>query len=185
MFGLDPDARTLLVTGASQGARSINLFLAAFVDRHADLLRGWQVLHQCGDKDEDDVRFAYEASSVPAVVTPFIDPMGPAWGAADLALSRAGAGSVGEAWANRVPTIFLPYPHHKDQHQRRNAEVLEDGCAIARDRIMPPTNVAGEAGEALRTLLGDEGARGRMRSALERLGNTDGARRVAREIHDV
>lgn len=184
-FGLDPDTNTLLVCGGSQGARSINLFMAAFVDHHTDLFADWQVIHQCGEKDEADVRFAYEASSVRAVVRPFIDPMGPAWGAATLAVSRAGAGSVAEAWANHVPTIFMPYPHHRDQHQRKNAEALGEGCVIVRDRIVPQGNLGGEAGERLKALMSDEGGRGRMRSALERLGPTDGAARVASALKEM
>jgi UDP-N-acetylglucosamine--N-acetylmuramyl-(pentapeptide) pyrophosphoryl-undecaprenol N-acetylglucosamine transferase len=163
--------------------------MAAFVDRHADLLAGWQVIHQCGKGgDEDDVRYAYEASSVRAHVTAFLDPMGPAWGAADLAVSRAGAGSVGEAWANRVPTVFMPYPFHKDQHQKRNAAVLVDagGAVVARDRIEAVANVEGEAGSALLELLADDGGvRGRMRAALEGLGATDGAARAARVIQEM
>ena len=184
MLGLDPDRPTVLVCGGSQGARSINLFMAAFVDRHRDLLRPWQVIHQCGDKDEDDVRYAYEASSVPALVTPFLDPMGPAWGAADLAVSRAGAGSVGEAWANRVPTIFMPYPFHKDQHQKRNAAVLVEagGAVVVEDRIEAGANAERAAGEALRRLLGDAGARAAMRTALAGLGTTNGAEQVAGAI---
>lgn len=184
-LGLDADMNTLLVCGGSQGARSVNLFMAAFVDRHADLLAGWQVIHQCGQKDEADVRFAYEASSVRAMVTPFIDPIGPAWGASTLAVSRAGAGSVAEAWANGVPTMFMPYPHHRDQHQRRNAAALGDACAIVRDRIMPPANVEGEAGRTLAALIGDERERNRMRAALRRLGETDGARHVVQAIGEL
>src|SRR5690606_17293760 len=125
-LGLDPDRRTLLVTGASQGAESLNRFMATFAERRPEALRDWQVIHLAGPRQIGDLRSAYERAGVPAAVFEFLDAMGEAWGAADLALSRAGASSVAEAVANRVPTIFAPYPWHKDQHQKRNAEPLID-----------------------------------------------------------
>jgi UDP-N-acetylglucosamine:LPS N-acetylglucosamine transferase len=106
--------------------------------------------------------------------------MGQAWGAADLAVSRAGAGSVAEAWANRVPTLFLPYPYHKDQHQRFNAAPLVDagGAVLADDLIDPARNVAG-AGKTLLELMASPDRRSSLRAALTRLGPADGADRIA------
>src|SRR5690606_31984658 len=103
--------------------------------------------------------------------------------AADLAVSRAGAGSVAEAWANGVPAVFLPYPYHRDEHQRLNAEPLRAaGAALAiQDRIAEAANTA-EAGRAMVGLLGDESRRASMRAALRRLGPADGAERIARML---
>ncbi|MCW5777571.1 MAG: UDP-N-acetylglucosamine--N-acetylmuramyl-(pentapeptide) pyrophosphoryl-undecaprenol N-acetylglucosamine transferase, partial [Phycisphaeraceae bacterium] len=179
-LGLDPDRPTLLVTGASQGASSVNLFMAQFVREHTNKLAGWQVLHQTGPKDGDAVREAYERVGVQARVVDFVNPMGPAWGAVDLAVARAGAGTVAEVWANRVPTVFMPFPYHRDQHQRHNAEPLEmaGGAIIAADLIEPPRNMT-TAGIALADLLRDAGRRDAMRAALASLGPVDGAARVA------
>ncbi|MCL4741441.1 MAG: UDP-N-acetylglucosamine--N-acetylmuramyl-(pentapeptide) pyrophosphoryl-undecaprenol N-acetylglucosamine transferase [Phycisphaerales bacterium] len=179
-LGLDPDRLTLLVTGASQGASSVNLFMAAFVRAHAADLSDWQVLHQTGPKDADAVRGAYEQAGVPAHIVDFINPMGVAWGAADLAVARAGAGTVAEVWANRVPTVFMPFPHHRDQHQRHNAEPLEraGGAVVAAD-LIDPSRTMTTAGVALAELLRDAGRRGAMCAALASLGPVDGAARVA------
>ena len=100
----------------------------------------------------------------------FVDDEIVAWGAADCAVSRAGAGSVAEAWANRVPTLFMPYPYHKDQHQRVNARPLVDagGAMMVDDAIEPEAN-ARALGVALPHLMGRE-AREAMRGALEKLG---------------
>jgi UDP-N-acetylglucosamine--N-acetylmuramyl-(pentapeptide) pyrophosphoryl-undecaprenol N-acetylglucosamine transferase len=180
MLGLDPAKPTLLVTGASQGAGSINRMMVRFVGADASRLVGWQVVHQTGREGVEEVRSAYQGAGIPALVEPFFDTMGLAWGAADLAVSRAGAGSVAEAWANHIPTIFLPYPYHKDEHQRFNALPLEEagGAIVVTDRIDPAANLA-EAGAVLAARLADEAARWTMRRALHALGPADGAARVA------
>lgn len=184
-LGLAPDAPTLFVTGASQGASSINAFAEAFARTHArELVSGsWQVIHQTGPTGAERARAAYAGLGITALVEPFMDRMGLAWGAADVAMSRSGAGSVAEAWANHTPTLFLPYPHHRDQHQRFNAEPLAHagGALIATDLVDPGENIRTVA-PTLLSLLNDTGARSRMRDALEALGPVDGAARVARAI---
>ncbi|MEX2217406.1 MAG: UDP-N-acetylglucosamine--N-acetylmuramyl-(pentapeptide) pyrophosphoryl-undecaprenol N-acetylglucosamine transferase [Phycisphaerales bacterium] len=179
-LGLDPSRPTLLVTGASQGARSINRLMIRLVEQNPGALAAWQVIHQTGAGEDEPVRGAYGGAGVPALVRPFFDQMGRAWGAADLAVSRAGAGSVAEAWANQVPTVFLPYPYHRDLHQRHNARPLEEagGAVIAADEIDETRNAAG-AGRVILELLASEGRRRAMRDALKRLGPADGAARVA------
>ncbi|MCW5766729.1 MAG: UDP-N-acetylglucosamine--N-acetylmuramyl-(pentapeptide) pyrophosphoryl-undecaprenol N-acetylglucosamine transferase [Phycisphaeraceae bacterium] len=185
--GLDPDRPTLMVTGGSQGALTVNQTVAAVARSGA--LAGWQVLHQCGAADagsggsRDELIATYRDAGVPAVVAEFTRNMGRWWGAADLAVSRAGANSVAEAWANRVPAVFMPYPFHRDQHQRLNAIVLEQAGAavIATDAVDPAANAAGAA-QIIARLLRDPGALAAMRSALDRLGPADGAARAARAI---
>lgn len=186
-LGLDPARPVLFVTGASQGARSVNEFAAALVRTNEEMLRrdAWQVVHQTGSEDNSAWRDAYERAGVPAIVEQFFDAMGVCWGAADVAVSRSGAGSVAEAWANRVPTVFLPYPYHRDQHQRRNAEPLEraGGAVVETDRVDATGNLAG-AGARLLELLGDEAKRVSMREALAALGPVDGAKRLAAALLD-
>lgn len=177
-LGLDPDRPTLLVTGASLGAKSINDFLAAFAIR--DSLRNWQVLHQTGPQADPGLAELYRQAGIPARVEPFVTQMGLWWRAADLAVSRAGAGLVAEAWANQVPTLFLPYPYHHDQHQRLNAKILVDagGAALEQDRVHPEANLR-LIGGSLEALLNSPDRRAQMRSALAGLGPVDGAERVA------
>ncbi|CAG0993296.1 UDP-N-acetylglucosamine--N-acetylmuramyl-(pentapeptide) pyrophosphoryl-undecaprenol N-acetylglucosamine transferase [Phycisphaerales bacterium] len=182
-FGLVPDRPTLLVTGGSQGAGSVNALLGALAAMPDSPMRGWQVIHQSGKGAAEEVRATYRQAGVGAWVGEFIDRMGVAWGAADLAVSRAGAGSVAEAWANRVPTLFMPYPYHRDQHQSHNARVLVEagGAVLAADLIDPGRNVRG-AGEELRGLLADVRRREAMRKALEGLGPAEGAARAAEAV---
>jgi UDP-N-acetylglucosamine--N-acetylmuramyl-(pentapeptide) pyrophosphoryl-undecaprenol N-acetylglucosamine transferase len=181
-MGLEPDRPTIFVTGASQGAQSINKMMGEFAKRHAEELQrgGWQILHQTGKHDERALHDDYQAAGVRHVICGFIKEIGLAWGAADLAVSRAGAGSVAEAWANRIPTVFMPYPYHKDEHQKLNAEPLVKAGAgvLVKDQIDVAKNIE-EAGAAVLDLVRDSHKRTNMRSALGRLGEADGARRVA------
>lgn len=177
-LGLDPRRPTLLVTGASQGAGTINTLLASLVETDPEALGGWQVCHLAGPSG---VAPAYAAAGIPAVVLPFLHEMGAAWGAADLAVSRAGASSVAEAWANAVPTLFLPYPHHRDRHQHRNALPMEaaGGAVIEADLVDPAAN-AGTGGAVLAALLRDAGRRDAMRESLRARPAPDAAAEIAR-----
>jgi UDP-N-acetylglucosamine--N-acetylmuramyl-(pentapeptide) pyrophosphoryl-undecaprenol N-acetylglucosamine transferase len=87
---------------------------------------------------------------------------------------------VAEAWANRTPAVFLPYPHHRDLHQAHNARTLVDAGAakLEPDFIDEKRNLAG-AGKAIVDLMASVKQRDSMRSALRRLGTVDGAARIA------
>ena len=185
-LGLDPVRPCLLVTGASQGASSLNAFMVAFALKHRTLLDHWQVLHLAGPKGTPtaaELDAAYARAGVRALVLPFLNEMGLAWGAAELALSRAGANSVAEAEANGVPTVFVPYPYHRDLHQEANARPLvEAGAAVlAHDRLDVAANMA-SIGEPLATLVSDGRLRDEMENALRARPQLDAADAIARGI---
>ncbi len=182
-LGLDPNLKTLLVTGASQGAMSLNRFVVALAARDPGSLRGWQVLHLSGPDEVEPVSAGYRAAGVRALVLPFLHRMGLAWGAADLAVSRAGASSVAEAAANAVPSLFLPYPYHRDLHQRLNAEpiVALGGARLALDQIDPQLNVRA-IGPQLIELLTDDPLRASLKAALRAHPPIDAAADIARSL---
>jgi len=80
-----------------------------------------------------------------------------------------------------VPTLFMPNPFHRDQHQRHNAQRLVDcgGARTVTDHIDESRNGA-EAGVALASMLADFSARARMAEALQTLGPADGAAQITR-----
>ena len=135
-LGLAPGTHVLLVTGASQGASSLNRLMRRLLDAGHAGLANCQVIHLIGDGGDENIAEAYARAGIRAIVLPFLEQMGLAWGAASIAISRAGANSVGEIQANAVPSIFLPYPHHRDQHQAFNARPLIDagGAYLVEDR---------------------------------------------------
>lgn len=185
-LGLDPLKPVLLVTGASQGAASLNNFLQLFVKHHAAALAGWSVLHQTGPGDWSKLADTYRDAGIPAIVKPFVAGMGMWWGAAELCVGRCGAGIVAEAWASTTPALFLPYPYHKDQHQRVNAEPLAraGSAVIETDRIDGDANMH-TLGTVLLYLLADAPRRATMRAAFASLGKPDGAARAAAVIAEL
>jgi UDP-N-acetylglucosamine--N-acetylmuramyl-(pentapeptide) pyrophosphoryl-undecaprenol N-acetylglucosamine transferase len=181
-LGLDPELNTLLVFGGSQGGGTINKAMAELVRRATvrDLFQGWQVLHMTGEQDLEMVSKAYEKQGIPGRVEPFCNQMGRAWGAATLAVCRAGAGTVAESWANAVPCLYMPYPFHRDEHQRLNAApvVNRGGGMLLKDRVDKHDNV-GELMGPLRDLMKNHLRREQMQKALEESQPLDGATTLA------
>lgn len=181
-IGLDPSLNTLLIFGGSQGGGSINKAMAELVSRATvrDLFDGWQVLHLTGEADLEMVRAAYEKRGIPGRVEAFCAQMGRAWASATLAVCRAGAGTVAESWVNAVPCLYMPYPYHKDEHQRLNAApvVNRGGGMLLKDRIDPHDNV-GEMMGPMRDLMKNTLRREQMRKVLAQSRPIDGASTLA------
>lgn len=120
-YGLDPSRPVLLVFGGSQGAQAINELLF----NTAPKLNNWQILHFAGNsKWAEKLSERYHQADIRACVKVFETDMAKAWGAADLAISRAGAASIAEQMASTVPGILIPYPFATDRHQDVNADFL-------------------------------------------------------------
>jgi UDP-N-acetylglucosamine--N-acetylmuramyl-(pentapeptide) pyrophosphoryl-undecaprenol N-acetylglucosamine transferase len=123
VLGLRPDVPVVLVTGGSQGARSLNETVPQALLRVGAPL---QVLHLAGLGHDEPVRRAYAAGDgkVQAHVRPVATDMDRLLAAADLVVCRGGGTTVAELCAVGRAAIVVPYPHHKDRQQLRNAEVL-------------------------------------------------------------
>ncbi len=179
-LGLDPDRSTLLVTGASQGARTINQAVCEILDDLAEKCENWQILHLTGHLDYDRIRAAYQGRYEHAVVLPFTDKMAEAIVASDLVLSRAGASTLAELTAVGRPSVLLPYPYHRDMHQAENAKVLADAEAaiVLEDRIDPKAN-AEQLRPMLSGLMGYSERLDKMATAAKKIGRPDAADVVA------
>jgi UDP-N-acetylglucosamine--N-acetylmuramyl-(pentapeptide) pyrophosphoryl-undecaprenol N-acetylglucosamine transferase len=182
-LGLDASRRTLLVTGASSGAQTVNRAVLGML-RENGLPPSWQVLHLTGESDYETVAAAYQGLNVSAVVRPYLDDMGLAYAAADLAVARAGASTLAELLALGVPAVFLPYPFHRDRHQMRQARAVEmQGAAVVvRDRPDDPAATSRELAEAVEPLLRDEVRRATMRRDARRVARPDAAAAIAGEV---
>jgi len=181
-FKLDAAKRTLLVTGASQGARTINLACLELRDFWKQS-PGWQLIHVTGKADFEAVRDAYATAGIDARVMAYTDAMPEALAASDLAISRAGASTLAELTARGVASVLIPYPYDRKQHQRDNAAVLERaGAAVIIDDRKDPTTNAAALRETLAPLMSTDDRRSRMSAAARGLGRADAAQRIAQRL---
>lgn len=134
-FGLDPSKKTVLIIGGSLGARTINQCVLS----HLDLIKnsGIQFIWQTGKIYIDDARKQVEQAGNPSMlyVTDFISKMDYAYSAADLVISRAGAGSISEFCVLQKPVILVPSPNVAEDHQTKNALALvnKDAAIYVKD----------------------------------------------------
>jgi UDP-N-acetylglucosamine--N-acetylmuramyl-(pentapeptide) pyrophosphoryl-undecaprenol N-acetylglucosamine transferase len=183
-LSLEPILRTLVITGASLGAQTVNE--AAVKMLTSMTLDGWQVLHLAGRDHADAVRTAYREAQITARVIDFTPAMADVWAVADLAISRSGASSCAELTACGVPSVLMPYPFHRDMHQRLNAQVLADaGAAVKVDDEKDPARNAAKLRPIVEPLLHDGDRRRAMSEAAKGLGKSDAADRVADVIGEI
>jgi UDP-N-acetylglucosamine--N-acetylmuramyl-(pentapeptide) pyrophosphoryl-undecaprenol N-acetylglucosamine transferase len=168
----------VLIVGGSQGAHSINM---AMVAAAAELVRrhpGLEIVHQTGQRDLADVREGYRRAGVTARAEPFLDGMAGEVTSADVVICRAGATTLAELAAVGRPAVLVPFPAATDDHQRRNARVLETaGAAVLIEEKDRQVNVAALT-EAVSALLSDDVKRGAMAAAMAGFARPDAAARI-------
>lgn len=156
-LGFDPTRQLVLVVGGSLGARTINEAVGNALDTIT--AGGRQLLWQTGKNyaDTEVVRCAADYKDVKA--TAFISDMDVAYRAADLVVSRAGAGSISELQLLGKPVILVPSPNVAEDHQRKNALALADRDAAV---MILDAAAAAKLPEAIVRLSDDSGARDRL-----------------------
>ena len=169
-LGFDPDRPLLLVLGGSQGSSAMNRFVRSYAP--AIVASGIQVLHQTGPGRTDE---ACEPFSGYRSVE-FVAPVHRALCAATAVLCRGGASTLAEVAAVGRPAVVVPYPHHADRHQEKNALELGDGV-----RIVPEEKLTASLRADLEKLCSPAGEneRWRMSRALKSAIPLGGAERVA------
>jgi len=171
--GFRADRPLLVVLGGSQGALGLNRFVhdqARFWVEH-----GLQVLHQFGPGRSQEA-----AQDVPGYRgVEYLEHVPGALRAASLVLCRGGASTLAEVGAARCPAWVVPYPHHADRHQERNARELAGGV-----RIVDEARLDRAHAQELLHLAGPEGEveRARMRAELAGRVPIDGAERLWAEL---
>ncbi len=182
---LAPDLNTILITGASQGAHSINAAVMELFDLW-NVAKDWQIIHLTGEADLNDCRRKYKEHDVKARVYPFTEHMAYCMAAADIIVSRAGASSLAEITAMGLPSILMPYPFDKKQHQLANAKVLvENGAAALVEDLNDPKSNARRLKEELRAIMRSDESRRRMARSASALGRIDAADVIAEELFEI
>lgn len=189
-FGLEPSKKVILILGGSLGARTINQTLTAGLD----VIRSnphIQFIWQTGKIYIEQVREAITTITGEAVrnpriqaipnlyVTDFIKDMASAYAAADLVISRAGAGSISEFCLLRKPVILVPSPNVAEDHQTKNALALVNKDAAiyvkdveAKEKLLPA---------ALETIANTEKLKS-LSEQIAKLALPDSATMIAKEV---
>ena len=169
-LGLDEDAQVVLVFGGSLGARLLNdVALDAWAEK------GPTVIHLCGERDYPELQG--RVSRTDYLLRPFLDEIGLAYGAANVALARAG-GSVWELAAAGLPAVLVPGAFATGAHQDKNARWFAD----AGGAVVVPEAEAARAPQLVEELLGDADRREAMETAMRAVAKPDAAEEIADEL---
>lgn len=145
IFGFNPNKKTILILGGSLGARTINNTLTAglpLIRQTSDVQFIWQTGKYYHQQVMETVKTAGDIPNL--YVTDFIKDMAAAYAAADLVISRAGAGSISEFCLLHKPVILVPSPNVAEDHQTKNALALANKQAAiyvkdveAEEKLLP------------------------------------------------
>lgn len=178
-FGLNTERPTLLVIGGSLGALTVNESMEAALGRLVD--SGMQVIWQTG-KNFGDRGLKAAKGLRGVVVTPFITDMASAYAAADLVVSRAGAGSISELELLGKPCVLVPSPNVAEDHQTKNAMALvERGAAV----LVTDAEARERLADTVVSLMADEGRRAAMATAISALAMPDSDELIADEVEKI
>lgn len=181
-FALDPAKCTVLVSGGSRGARTIN---RAMVGAHCHFAgsRRVQILHVTGKAEYEDIAAKLRAAGIDAkrpgnsILVPYLYDMPSALAAADLAIFRAGAMGLAEITAKGIPALLVPYPYAAENHQEHNARAMERRGAA---RVVLDRDLTAEKCVAfIEEFAVAEEKRAAMRAASRAMGRPEAAAEIA------
>ncbi|MDO4607291.1 MAG: undecaprenyldiphospho-muramoylpentapeptide beta-N-acetylglucosaminyltransferase [Bowdeniella nasicola] len=178
-LGLDPQMRTIVVTGGSLGAQSIND--AASVCSKFFQIHGMQVLHLTGRGKADAVRTRVKTNPHYHVLE-YLDSMDQAYAVADLVICRSGAGTVAELTALGLPAIYIPLPIGNGEQKENADDVLSAGGGVL---LADKDLNAASLQRAITQLTADDDTLRRAGQAAASVGCIDGARRLVDELEKI
>ncbi len=151
-FKLDPNKKTILVLGGSQGARAINNAIIKSLET-----KRWsgdaQLLWQTGKRDYTEVNAQVKEFRWDGALFPFAHNMQDVYAAADIVIARAGALTLAELMASGLPSILIPFPFAAGRHQQKNAESLSarKAAVVIEETELRGINLLEEASELLKS----------------------------------
>ncbi len=183
-LGLDPNKKTLLVFGGSQGAKRINEALAGVLSRLLSL-GPLQIIHLTGKGafKGDEVLSDSHANGLrdqSYFAAPYSDEMAKLYAVSDLVLCRAGATTIAELIAAKLPSILIPYPFAAKDHQLKNAKILQKMGAA---KVILDSDLTGETlFETVSELIFDDSALSSLSNGLPTASMTGAADKMAEMI---
>jgi UDP-N-acetylglucosamine--N-acetylmuramyl-(pentapeptide) pyrophosphoryl-undecaprenol N-acetylglucosamine transferase len=179
MFGFKKKKPVLLVLGGSGGALAINRAMMEHLEELHDALN-LQIIWQCGERYFEELKNKIENDEYPNLrLLPYIDNMPSAYGAADLVLTRAGAGTCSELMLVGLPAILVPSPNVAGDHQAKNAASMVKADAA---RLLKEEKLMEKLPEIIKKLIYDEEKLDEMSRAMKSLARPDAASDIAKEI---
>jgi len=174
---------TILVSGASQGARALNELLPAAIGMVKERGHAVRVIHLAGRGNAAAVRAAYAVRNIPHEVHGFLADIAEAYRAADLAVARAGASTCAELAACGLPALLVPYPYAAGDHQMANARALErmGGVDVVRQSQLSSERIAEYVVDCIKRPERIAG----MRRAMVRAAVPDASERLADLVEKV
>ncbi len=178
-FGLNPDKKTILILGGSQGASRINKNILAHLD---SLSPEMQLVWQTGEKDFRDIFAAAGRKTAERAVFSFTNQIEMAYAAADIAIARAGALTLAEIAAAGLASILIPYPYATGDHQTKNAEsyILRGAAEVVADANLDQVNLLGRATDLVK--CGQASRMAQAALAISRRGNRPATDIISEEI---
>ena len=178
-YGLDANKKTVLITGGSLGAGSINKAMVRWLEKIA----GWknvQVIWQCGSYYHKELEEQLKGRMPENVkFMPFLKRMDLAYACADLVVARAGAGTISELCLLGKAVVLVPSPNVAEDHQTKNAMALVNKQAAV---MVKDSEVVERLGEVMEHLLQDDGERKSLSEHILTLAMKDSDEVIAREI---
>ncbi len=181
-FNFSPDKPVLLVLGGSGGARALNRIMLKNLDFiHHEM--GLQVIWQCGKRYFVELSQQIVTKEYPRLrLTEYIENMPAAYGAADLVVTRAGAGTCSELMLLGQPAILVPSPNVAGDHQAKNAaSMVEAGAA----ELLPEDELDATFTDKIGSLIASPGKLESMSRAMRSLAKPDAAKEIAEEIFNI
>tara|TARA_R110000765_G_scaffold69263_3_gene134174 strand:- start:467 stop:1561 length:1095 start_codon:yes stop_codon:yes gene_type:complete len=173
-FGLQPGKTTLLVLGGSLGARRVNILIEKNLPFFKE--QGIQVVWQSGKLYYEEYK-KYDSGDVKVMA--FLNRMDLAYGAADIIISRAGAGSVSELCIVGKPVIFIPSPNVAEDHQTKNAQSLVDKNAAI---MVKETELDEKFGTVFSDLVNNEPLSRKLGVNIKKLAMPNATKEIVDEI---
>lgn len=178
-YGLDPAKQTLFVVGGSLGCGTLNRVMRTWVEQYA-AKADYQVIWQCGKYYKEGIDAFMADRRVPNLFyTDFIRRMDLAYAAADLLISRAGAGTISELCVAGKATIFVPSPNVSEDHQTHNAQALVEQNAA---QMVRDADADARLLDTAEGLLADPARIADLETNIRKLGRRDAAETIAQEV---
>jgi UDP-N-acetylglucosamine--N-acetylmuramyl-(pentapeptide) pyrophosphoryl-undecaprenol N-acetylglucosamine transferase len=176
-FGLSDKKKTILAIGGSLGARTINESIALNLDKIGE---DAQLIWQTGKYYYENLKRSLEGKTGKNIILlPFIKEMNHAFKAADVIISRAGAGTISELAIVGKPVILVPSPNVAEDHQTKNAMALTNINAAIH---IKDAEAHSSLVETAMDLLNDEQRRKELSQNIKKLALPESARHIAEEI---